>query len=210
MPTAPNSSSSSSRTASAAAALIEQRWVYRTLAMQRFNLTAEDMESIPIRARVPNPHDPDMEAITYSERAVEEKCWALGKALGVVQEVDEDLPRLAKRRGRYILRTAACNAFNLEAWQLDRIKPFREELNPHNASGGKMRFYNVCDVKMLAGIYGATYPPSVETFDDEEYEAYFYGYDHADNYGYSDNDNDDDDNSDDAEESEDYYDSDDE
>ncbi|KAJ7343194.1 hypothetical protein DFH08DRAFT_1009633 [Mycena albidolilacea] len=106
------------------------RWITKTAAMKTYNLGSSDMDAILPVSDVRNPRNYLMRVKAYNIR---------------------DVVALARR-----IRSSSQSlgyAVALESVQIDRIRPVRELPNPHSA--GTMRFYNRCDVQVLADSIAA-------------------------------------------------------
>ncbi|KAF7311459.1 hypothetical protein MKEN_01048200 [Mycena kentingensis (nom. inval.)] len=121
--------------------------VFRSHAMQVYNLGETDLTGLVPRLDEPWPMNPTRRLQQYSEREVRELVERLKNTTAVKQDLD--LTGFAAPRGVEIFHLDAIKEFNLAPCQLTRIKPVRVAPNPNPNAKLPLRYYNRCDVLAL-------------------------------------------------------------
>ncbi|KAF7333903.1 hypothetical protein MSAN_02403100 [Mycena sanguinolenta] len=127
--------------------------IKRTEAAKRYKVKAADLDTIIPTLRQANPMG-GAPIRAYNEvdvRALAERVRP-GKPLPepatpVCSSSGDHSPILAPKQGQKILRTTAMNTYQLSSQQMDEILPVSATPNVH---GTITRYYNVCDVEVLA------------------------------------------------------------
>ncbi|KAK4701033.1 hypothetical protein P7C70_g5204, partial [Phenoliferia sp. Uapishka_3] len=139
-------------------------WITKTDAKRKYKLAPSDLATIlPISCQ-PNPHGGPNRVEKYNIADVEvlvDRLKDAGGAEGAAGSSTAASPPvpgaphgLAAPNGPRILRTTAMKQYKLQPVQMDRLKPVAVAPNPHRASAGPMRHYNLSDVKALAESLG--------------------------------------------------------